>query len=180
MKVAVSLSMVFGFLIMGGVAWAESEARDSPLTEGARIRFWTPILTKNPNVAEIIKVREGEFAIVLEDRKGQYRLGFKDIERIEVSLGEGKNYTGFFAVIGAVAVGLFSVMVNTAIQDQEETGSSFGAFLGGVLVGGAGGALIGWAVSTKEKWEDVPASFYSVEMSKANPTGSILALAISF
>jgi hypothetical protein len=180
MKVTVSRAMVIGFLLLAGVASAEPEAHDSPLTEGARIRFWTPILQSNPNVAEIKKVREGEFTIVLEERKGQYRLGFEDIERIEVSLGEGKNYTGFFAVVGAVAFGLFSVMVNTAIQDQAETGSSFGAFLGGVLVGGAGGALIGWAVSTKEKWEEVPVSFYPVEISKANPRGSILALAISF
>jgi hypothetical protein len=174
------LAVIMGFLLMAGATYAEPEAHDSPLTEGARIRFWTPILKSNPNISEIKKVREGELAIVFEDREGQHRLGFEDIERIEVSVGEGKNYTGFFAVVGAVALGLYSAMINTAIQDQEETGSGFEAFLGGALVGGAGGALIGWAVSTEEKWEEVPTSFYQVETSRVDSPGSILAFTISF
>jgi hypothetical protein len=180
MKVTVSRAMVIGFLVVVGVARAEPESHDSLLTEGARIRFWTPVLTSNPNIAEIKKVREDELAIVLEDREDQYRLGFEDIERVEVSVGKGKNNTGFFAVVGAVSFGLFSVMINSAIQDQEETGSSIEAFLGGVLVGGAGGALLGWAVSTGEKWEEVPASFYQVDTTQVDSQGSIFALTISF
>ena len=180
MKVAVSLSMVFGFLIMGGVAWAESEARELPLTEGARIRFWTPLLTSNPNIAEINKVREGEFAIVFEERKGQYRLGFEDIERIEVSVGEGKNYIGIFAAVGAVVLGGFSAMLNEGIKNSSNTGSTGGALFGGLLVGGAVGALLGWAFSTGEQWEEVPASFYQIDTTRVDSPGSIFALTISF
>jgi len=179
-KVIISLAMVIGFLLMAGAAPAETEVGDTPLAEGARIRFWTPTLTSNPNVAEIKEIRSGDFVIVLEDREGKFRLDFEDLERVEISVSEGESYTVFFAVVGAVAGGLYSTMINKALQDQAETGSGFEAFLGGFLVGGAGGALIGWAVSTGEKWEEVPTSCYRVGSGPADSPGSILAVTFSF
>jgi hypothetical protein len=180
-KFIVAVSAIAAFsLLAPTLSNAESEASDSLFAKGARIRFWTPILTSNPNVAEIKEVRSGDFVIVLEDREGRFRLDFEDLERVEVSVGEAKNYTGFFAIIGAVTLGLFSTIFNTAIQDQAETGSGFEAFLGGFLVGGAGGALIGWAVSTGEKWEEVPASYYQVGAGPVDSPGSILAVTFSF
>ena len=181
MLMAVSIALVFGFSLAGGIDGSDTEAPESLLAEGAKIRFWTPLLAANPNIAEIKEIRADEIVVVLEEREGLYRVRFPDLERVEVSMGGGKNYALPFAAIGALGLGLFFGLASEGLRaNSNDTGSASGYFIGGLLVGGTAGALLGWALSSGEQWEEVPSSFYGIDAGRRNSPGSVWAVRVSF
>ena len=180
MTTTVALTVMLGLSLLAGVSAASLSPKDSPLTEGARIRFWTPRLESNPNIAEIIHVRSSELVIALADQEVKFKLRFNDIAKVEVSVGGGHNYTGLFAVIGAVAVGTLSALYNEGIKNASNTGPTGEAFFGGMFVGGAVGALVGWVLSSGEKWEEVPDAYYGEDFGREGTPGPALVLRISF
>ena len=137
-----------------------------PLPPGQRIRVVSRELGGQTLTGRLLAIDDETLLLKVADRAEPIRLRRASIGQIEVSRGK-RTGAGKGALIGGVALGIPGAFVGwygteSCVEVLSCTpGHVYGGFasaaIGGLVVGGAIGALIGSAF-TSERWERVPIS----------------------
>jgi len=146
------------------------------LEPNSRVRFWSPKLQNNPHIAVVREIHEEEIILQVEGQSSQMRAQFVDRDRLEVSVKPARNNVRKGAIWGSL--GLLAATVITMIGDELDDGKSVVVGVTAIgVIGGGIGALVGWAFSSSEQWEEVPLG--SLQADQVKLDGGKLTLAVS-
>ncbi|MDZ7690145.1 MAG: hypothetical protein U5K69_03140 [Balneolaceae bacterium] len=162
------------------------------IEEGDRVKVMVPSMSDRDIVGTILGITES--VVELSTRKEMISIPVVSIEKLYVTNGEKKN-TGKGFLVGAVSggfiLGLTAAVTNPPPENCNQNPSFMcGAFefsaveafalgaVGGILVGGATGAIIGVFTKT-DRWEQMPLSF-SAGLLSSSQTGVGFSPGVSF
>jgi hypothetical protein len=156
---------------------SRTDQASTQLQPGSRVRYWSPEYQENPRIAVVHEFREDEIIVQVEGRAGETQVRLEDIDRLAVSVKPARNNVLEGAMWGSL--GLLTAALITLTGPDSDDGKAVAAGLGAaVLVGGGIGALVGWATSSDEQWDEIPLG--SPHAIRDSLDGDSLFLTVSF
>ena len=165
------------FAPLSGTAQFDQVA--TQLQPGSRVRLWSPRLQTNPRVGIVHEIHSDEIIVQVEDRAGQIRVQFADIDRLEASVRPASSNVLKGAIWGSVVLLVATVITMTGadIDDGKTAAAGVGAV---ILIGGGIGALAGWATSSSEQWEEIPLGGPGADQSSVDEGSLFLSVSSRF